>query len=147
MTAAEPVATEAPVRPARFGIQMPRRSPGGAWLAQTLTLGIGHVRWLRRVCRDLADFDDRAAVDLRRTTLAVVPGVLLIVPACLAWYRLGRRIGRAQDAAGLEPTCRPGLGLLLSPLFGAVTWYYQAELNKIVDGYGYPPGVAVGLYD
>lgn len=134
-------------RVARYGVQMPRRRAGLAWLAQTLTLGAGHIGWLRRVSRDLGDFDERAEVDLRRTTLAVLPGVLLVVPALIAWYRLGRRIARAQYAAGLEPTCRPGRGLLMAPLLGAVTWYYQAELNKIVDWYGYSAGVAVPLYD
>lgn len=128
-----------------YGLQMPRRGPGLVWLAQTLTLGAGHIRWLRAVCRDLGEFDVRAEVNLRRTTLAVLPGVLLVVPALIAWYRLGRRIARAQRAAGLAPTCRPVLGLLLVPLLGAVTWYYQRELNKIVDRYGYPAGVAVAL--
>lgn len=143
----KPEPVQARPRPARYGLQMPRRGPGLTWLAQTLTLGIGHVRWLRAVSRELGELDDRAEVDLRRTTLAVLPGVLLVVPALLAWYRLGRRIARAQYAAGLEPTCRPGAGLLLAPLLGAVTWYYQAELNKIVDYYGFPAGVAVPLYD
>lgn len=128
-----------------YGLQMPRRGPGLAWLAQTLTLGIGHVRWLRAVCRDLGEFDVKAEVKLRRTTLAVLPGVLLVVPAVVAWYRLGRRIARAQRAAGVAPTCRPVLGLLLVPALGAITWYYQRELNKIVDWYGYPAGVAVAL--
>lgn len=134
-------------RPARYGLQMPRRSPALMWLMQTLTLGAGHIRWLRRVNRELGELDVQAEVNLRRTTLAVVPGVLLVVPALVAWYRLGRRIARAQYAAGLEPTCRPGRGLLTAVLFGTVTWYYQAELNKIVDWYGWPPGVAVPLYD
>lgn len=128
-----------------YGLQMPRRRPGLIWLAQTLTLGVGHIRWLRLVCRDLGEFDVRAEVNLRRTTPAVLPGVLLVVPALVAWYRLGRRIARAQHAAGLTPTCRPALGLLLVPLFGAITWYYQRELNKIVDRYGYPAGVPVAL--
>lgn len=142
-----PEPSEPGPRPSRYGLQMPRRGAGLAWLAQTLTLGAGHVRWLRAVSRDLAEFDVRAEVDLRRTTLAVLPGVLLVVPALVAWYRLGRRIRQAQYAAGLEPTCRPGRGLLLAPALGAITWYYQTELNKIVDWYGFTEGVAVPLYD
>ena len=134
-------------RPARYGIQMPRRRPGLVWLAQTVTLGVGHIRWLRRVSRELADLDERAAVNPRRTTLAIVPGVLLIVPACVAWYRLGRRIARAQYAAGLLPTCRPGRGVLLAFALGAVTPYYQRELNKIIDWYGFPTDAPVPLYD
>lgn len=129
-----------------YGLQMPRRGPVLAWLAQTLTLGIGHVRWLRTVSRDLGEFDVKAEVNLRRTTLAVLPGVLLVIPTMVAWYRLGRRIARAQKATGIEPTCRPVLGLLLVPALGTVTWYYQRELNKIVDYYGYAPGVAVALH-
>ena len=163
---AEEAATRAPARPStalvpwrpkpgpvevrpratRYGAQMPRRGPALTWLTQTLTLGIGHVRWLRAVSRELGELDDRAEVDLRRTTLAVLPGVLLVVPALLAWYRLGRRIARTQYAAGLEPSCRAGLGLLLAPLLGTITRYYQAELNKIADCYGFPAGVAVPLY-
>lgn len=134
-------------RPARYGIQMPRRRPGFVWLGQTVTLGIGHLRWLRRVSRELADLDERAAVDLRRTTLAIAPGVLVLIPACLAWYRLGRRIARAQYAAGLLPTCRPGRGVLLAFALGAVAPYYQRELNKIIDWYGFPPDAPVPLYD
>lgn len=134
-------------RPARYGIQMPRRRPALVWLAQTVTLGVGHLRWLRRASRELADLDARAAVDLRRTTLAIVPGALLLIPACLAWHRLGRRIAGAQYAAGLVPTCRPGRGVLLAFALGAVAPYYQAELNKIIDWYGYPPDAPVPLYD
>lgn len=134
-------------RPARYGLQMPRRRPGIVWLVQTVTLGLGHLRWLRRAGRELADLDERATVDTRRTTLAIVPGLLLIVPPCLAWYRLGHRIAQAQYAAGLEPTCRPSRGVLLAFAVGAVTPYYQRELNKIVDWYGFPADTPVPLYD
>lgn len=132
-------------RAVRFGLQMRRYNPVLQWLGQTVTLGVGHLIWLTRIGEGLAGFDTRLTGNTRRGVLAIAPGVVLLVPAFVAWYRLGRRIADAQHAAGLPATCRPWRGVLLACAFGAVTPYYQAEVNKIIDWYGYPPDAPVPL--
>ena len=65
------------------------------------------------------------------SVIAVSLGAIIIVPPFVSIYRTGERIARMQRAAGLEPTCLPIVGLLLTFAFHLDSLYYQYELNRI----------------
>jgi hypothetical protein len=72
------------------------------------------------------------------SVIAVSLGWIIIVPPFVSIYRTGERIAQMQRAAGLEPTCIPILGLLLTFVLHLESLYYQYELNRIWAHYGIP---------
>ncbi|MEU1376377.1 DUF4234 domain-containing protein [Streptomyces triculaminicus] len=145
-----PAAAPAPGYPqpgaAHFGLSMKRRNPFAAWLGLPLiTFGIYGLVWYYKINKEMAEFDNRRQINPGMSLLAVTLGMFLIVPPYVSLYKTGRRIADAQRAAGLQPTCSGGLGLLLAFL-GFYGLYYQIELNKVVDRYGQiQPGTQVPL--
>ena len=71
--------------------------------------------------------------------IAVLFGWIIIVPPFVSIYRTGERIATMQRSAGLEPTCIPLVGLLLTFVLHLESLYYQYELNRIWKHYGNPP--------
>ncbi|WP_432096372.1 DUF4234 domain-containing protein [Streptomyces sp. bgisy100] len=109
------------------------------WLVWPLiTLGIYHLVWYYKVNRESRDLDRRIEVDPVVSVLAVTLGALLIVPPFVSVYKTGTRIARMQQAAGMQPTCSPLIGLLLTFALSLHSLYYQHELNQIWERYGYP---------
>lgn len=128
-----------------FGMQMKRRSPGKVYLAGLATLGVYWIYWYYKISRELRDFDDRVNVWPGRAAWAF--GLLpLVIPNMLTFYRTGRRIEHAQRTAGLPQSCDPLTGLLLWITGGIGVFYYQGELNKIIDRYGAPTETEIFHY-
>lgn len=128
-----------------FGVMMKRRHPAAVFLLPVVTVGIYGLVWYYKIQKEMGAFDRRIDAKPLNSLLALVPGALLIVPAFVTTYGTGKRIAQAQRAAGLQPTCSPGLGILLG-IFGFMNLYYQIELNKAVDRYpGVEPGAQVQL--
>ena len=73
------------------------------------------------------------------SVIAVSLGAIIIVPPFVSIYRTGERIAQMQRAAGMEATCLPIIGLLLTFVFHLESLYYQYELNRIWAHYGNPP--------
>jgi hypothetical protein len=103
-----------------------------------ITLGIYFFVWYYKINREARDFDSRIHVDPTVSLLAVLLGWIIIVPPFVSIYRTGERIAEMQRAAGLEPTCIPIIGLLLTFVFHLDSLYLQYELNRIWDHYGNP---------
>ena len=104
-----------------------------------LTLGIYHFVWYYKVNREARDFDSRIKVDPGIALIAVLFGWIIIIPPFVSIFRTGERIAKMQSAAGLQPTCIPAVGLLLTFFFSLQSLYYQYELNRIWAHYGNPP--------
>ena len=104
-----------------------------------ITLGIYSLVWYYKVNREARDFDSRIKVDPAIALIAVLFGWIIIIPPFVSIYRTGERIAQMQRAAGLEPTCIPIVGLLLTFVFHLETLYYQYELNRIWIHYANPP--------
>jgi hypothetical protein len=104
-----------------------------------ITLGIYSLVWYYKVNREARDFDSRIKVDPAVALIAVLFGWIIIIPPFVSIYRTGERIAKMQSAAGLEPTCIPIVGLLLTFVFSLQSLYYQYELNRIWAHYGNPP--------
>jgi len=110
------------------------------WLVWPLiTLGIYFLVWYYKVNREARDFDSRIEVNPAVSVIAVALGWIIIVPPFVSIYRTGERIATMQRSAGLEPTCIPIVGLLLTFVFRLESLYYQNELNRIWAHYGNPP--------
>ncbi|MEU1825411.1 DUF4234 domain-containing protein [Streptomyces abikoensis] len=132
---------------AHFGLAMKRRNVFGVWLGlPIITFGIYLLVWYYKIHKEMAEFDSRRKISPGGSLLTIMFGGILIVPPFVSIYNTGKRIADAQRAAGLQPSCSGGLGLLLIFLFGLWPLYYQGELNKIVDHYqGTAPGTQVPL--
>ena len=94
-----------------------------------MTAGIYGIVHHYRINRELRDYG--LEVEPVRSTLALFPGAVLVIPFLTSLYRTGHRIAVAQETATLSPTA---LGWI-SPLAGLVLFlsvpYHQAELNKV----------------
>ena len=73
------------------------------------------------------------------SVIAALFGWIIIVPPFISIYRTGERIAEMQRTAGLDPTCIPIVGLLLTFVLHLEPLYYQYELNRIWAHYGNPP--------
>ena len=104
-----------------------------------ITLGIYFFVWYYKVNREARDFDPRIEVSPGVSVIAVLFGWIIIVPPFVSIYRTGERIATMQRSAGLEPTCIPLVGLLLTFVLHLESLYYQYELNRIWKHYGNPP--------
>lgn len=110
-----------------------------------ITLGIYFFVWYYKVNREARDFA-RIEVSPAVSVIAVLFGWIIIVPPFVSIYRTGERIANMQRTAGLQPTCIPIVGLLLTFVFHLESLYYQNELNQIWAHYGNPPeGASVQL--
>ena len=104
-----------------------------------ITLGIYFLVWYYKVNREARDLDSRIEVNPVVSVIAVSLGWIIIVPPFVSIYRTGERIAKMQLSAGLEPTCIPIVGLLLTFVLHLESLYYQYELNRIWAHYGNPP--------
>ncbi|HEY1180052.1 MAG TPA: DUF4234 domain-containing protein [Phytomonospora sp.] len=111
-----------------------------------ITLGIYHFVWWYKINREARDFDARIHVTPGVSLLAVLIGWVIIVPPFISVFNTGKRIGQMQRAAGIESSCNPWIGFLLTFVFSLHSLYYQMELNKVWAKYGDPgEGETVGL--
>jgi len=102
------------------------------WLVWPLiTLGIYHLVWWYKINREARDLNAGIDVSPGVAVVAITLGAFIIVPPFVSIYRTGERIGRMQQAAGMQVSCSGLIGLLLSFVFSAHTLYYQNELNNI----------------
>jgi uncharacterized membrane protein len=109
------------------------------WLVwPLLTLGIYHLVWYYKVNREARDFDRSITVDPVVSVVAVTIGWVVIVPPFVSIYNTGQRIARMQQAAGMQATCNPLIGLVLAFVFSLHALYYQQELNQIWARYREP---------
>jgi hypothetical protein len=130
------------------GYNMKRRNILAVWLGlPIITFGIYSIVWIYKVHNELAQYDRRIPNQSTNALLAVLFGwITLYIWPLIMWVKLAEHIRQAQRAAGLQPSCSTGMGILLGILgFGSL--YYQMELNKVIDRYGdTPPLQQVPLY-
>lgn len=100
-----------------------------------MTIGVYGFFWYFSVNRELAALGRargtaELGVNPRRSLLAVLPGVLLIVPTLVSLRNTVRRVQAARRLAGGEPAIPAGLATILLFLPLGI-WYLQRELNQV----------------
>ena len=103
------------------------RNPLVTYALFIVTLSLYDIYWWYQLNRELRDYlrDD-----------SIRPGIALLamfVPIAnlVTLWRGGTRIRRAQELAGLEPTCRSWIGLVLAGFAALNIPYHQAQLNRV----------------
>src|SRR5919201_1491727 len=123
------------------GANVKIRNEWGVFGLTLITLGIYYLFWYYATNRELRDFG-RAFPDEKRldispglALLAVTLGGFLIVPPFVSEWRTFRRIGVAQELAGLHDRISHVLGFVLYLIalffFPIETVYAQHHLNRL----------------
>lgn len=111
-----------------------KRNVVGVWLGLPfVTLGIYSYVWIYKVNDEARRFLRDDSIKPGLSILAFFPGFILIVPPFVAIYRLGTRIARMEEAAGIPSRASGGIGLLLAFVFSLYPLYYQSHLNGLWD--------------
>jgi hypothetical protein len=111
------------------------RSPWAAALLPFVTFGIYHLVWWYRINRELRDYGKAKGYDLGQnptaSVLALFPGVLIIVPPLVSYWRGTKRVMGASKIAGQTPL-NGWIAIILYLLIPPALWgYIQSELNKV----------------
>ena len=111
------------------------RSPVAVAIFSVITLGIYLVFWWYFINRELADYGRAQGTNELgdspgKSTLALFPGVLLIVPALWTTVTTFQRVQKAQRLAGQSPI-NGWLGLVLYVVITPAMYaYMQSGLNS-----------------
>lgn len=103
------------------------RNPWVTYLLFIVTLSFYDIYWWYQVNRELRDYLDD---DTIRPGLSVLAMYVPIANLVSLW-RGGKRIRRAQELAGLEPTCQPWVGVVLAAVCAFNIPYHQSQLNRV----------------
>lgn len=111
------------------------RNPWAVALLPFITLGIYHLVWWYRINCELRDYGRSVGTDLgqspARSTLALFPGALIVIPALLTYYRGAQRVQGAARLAGTEPV-NGWLALVLYVVISPAMYaYLQTSLNAV----------------
>lgn len=134
-TSPPPAAPSAPPQAAAYGAQMPQRSPIVVWLLGYITLGIYALVWYYKIHKEMQQFDPRQGIKPGVSLCAILFGWILIVPPFISVWNTAKSVRECQRVAGLQPTCSPGLTLLLCFIFSLYAPYLQSEINKVIGRY------------
>lgn len=99
--------------PVAAGPQGKLRGPFAVWLLSLVPFGIYGLVWYFKINRELRDF---------HPSIQVKPGLALLamfvpIAGWVSIYNTGKRIGQAQQLAGLGTGCSGGLGLVAAWFF------------------------------
>jgi Domain of unknown function (DUF4234) len=111
------------------------RNPWAVALLPIITLGIYHLVWWYKVNKELKAFGESRGYDLGRnptnSLLALFPGVFILIPPLVSYYRGTKRVQGAQALAGREPV-NGWIALILYLFIGiAFPAYLQVGLNDV----------------
>src|SRR3954468_1740074 len=111
------------------------RNPWAVALLPFVTFGIYHLVWWYRINRELRDYGRAKGYDLGQnpanSVLALFPGVLIIVPALVTYWRGTKRVQGAARLAGHGPV-NGWIALVLYLVIGPAFWaYLQISLNDV----------------
>jgi hypothetical protein len=111
------------------------RNPWAVALLPIITLGIYHLVWWYKINKELKAFGEARGYDLGQnpmnSLLAVFPGVFIIVPPLITYWKGTKRVQGASALAGREPL--NGWIALVLYLFipPAMFAYLQVSLNDV----------------
>jgi hypothetical protein len=107
---------------------------GPIWAGAWSITGFYTIYWIYVTAKDLSEYGKAKGRDLGQnpgnTLLAVTLGLLIIVPALVAIYRMAKRVQQAQQLNGIQPY-NGWLALVFYIVFSPIfVGFVQSELNK-----------------
>jgi hypothetical protein len=123
------------------GVTVKIRSPIAVAIFGIITLGIYIIFWWYYVNREMADYGRAQGTDELgdspgKSTLALFPGALIVVPALWTTVTTFQRIQAVERMKGKTPI-NGWLGLVLYLVFSpAYIAYMQSGLNSVWEGEG-----------
>jgi hypothetical protein len=126
-----------------------KRNPWGVFGLTIITIGIYQIFWWYFVNKEMVKLGRaRGTTELGdspgMSALALFPGVLLIVPPLVSYYRGVQRMQAAARITGAEPA-NGWIALILFVLIGlAFAPYLQSCLNKVWDAQAEGAALSVG---
>jgi hypothetical protein len=110
-----------------------------------ITLGVYLVVWWYKINREMADLGRARGTDELgdspgKSTLALFPGALIIVPAIWTTFTTFQRVQKTQKLAGSGTPINGWLGLVLYLVFSPALYsYMQSALNGVWHSIGVAP--------
>jgi len=117
------------------GQEFKKRSPWGAWGLGLITIGIYGIVWYYKINDEARRYLRDDTIKPVLSVLAIIPGVILLVPPFVSYFRTGARIVRMEENAGIQKTVEPVLGLIAALVYSLHIVYYQSHLNTIWERY------------
>lgn len=122
-----------------------KRNPLGVLGLSFITIGIYFVYWFYKVNDEILRFTKDETISPARSTVAVFPGGLIIIPAVIAVYNTGLHIQKIEEQRGLQGLISPALVAVLAVIFSiAIGPYAQEHLNRVWDSAAMP-GAGAGV--
>ena len=124
------------------------RNPIAVAVLAVITLAIYLVCWWYFINRELADLGrargtDELGDNPTKSTLALFPGALIIVPALWTTVTTFQRVQKAQSITGQNPI-NGWLGLVLYIVLSPAMYaYMQSGLNSVWNAIGQPTESAI----
>jgi len=111
------------------------RNPWAVALLPIVTFGVYHFVWWYRINRELGDLGRARGQDLgqspTRSLLALFPGMFLLIPPLVSYWRGVGRVQAASSLVGKEPP-NGWIALCLYILLPPALWaYMQVSLNDV----------------
>ena len=111
-----------------------KRNPLGVLGLAFITLGIYGLYWYYKANEEIKRYTGDQTISPGRSLLAVIPGLLLIVPPFIAYYNTANHVAQMQRQRGLSSEISPALVVIL----GLVIWigmaaYVQEHMNRVWD--------------
>lgn len=120
-----------------------KRHPLGVLGLSFITLGVYLVYWFYKVNQEIKRFEHDDSISPARSTWALFPGGILIVPAVIAVYNTGQHIQQVEARLGIQTQLSPALLAVLELVFAIViAAYAQEHLNRVWDTASARPAVA-----
>jgi hypothetical protein len=104
------------------------RSPWAVWWLSGLTVGVYYLIWYVRVNKELAR---AAGADIAVSTFGLWASQCLPVVCWVSLAHTARRLGAAQQHAGMTPTVSSLTAVTSSLWFGSHTRYLQRRANRL----------------
>jgi hypothetical protein len=122
-----------------YGARAQVRRPLGEVGLTLITLGVYGVFWYHRVNAELRDYgrayrdEELANSNPRNSVLALVPGVLVVIPPLISAFRFVGRLRRAERYGQSEMTSGWLVGAFILTLIfiPGIPGYVQASLNEL----------------
>lgn len=111
-----------------------KRHPLGVLGLSLITLGIYGLYWYYKVNEEIKRYTGDETISPSRSLLAVIPGLILIVPPFIAYYNTANHVLQLEQHRSIPSQISPALVVILGILIWiGMSAYVQEHLNRVWD--------------